>query len=131
MRKFFIIILLLVTSVTGVFIWQVWQNNREIEPVSHADIQQHFLKSVSWLNTNYSVVENTRNPILWWMIKQAALISENDSLNSIYKKYKKDHLYTNPPNLSTPMFDKFYRPRLPDISLLSNLQDYQIFFFMP
>ena len=129
MRKFFIAFLLLIVLVTSIFFWQVWQNNRQVQPVSHADINQHFLRSVTWLNSNYSNIENTQNPILWWMIKQAALISGNDSLNTIYKKYKKDHLDVHPPNFSTPMFDSFYRPRLPDISLLSNLQDYQIFFF--
>lgn len=129
MKKIFIAFLLLAVSVTSIFFLQVWQNNRQVQPASHADINQHFLRSVTWLNSNYSNIENTQNPILWWMIKQAALTSGNDTLDNIYKKYKKNHLDVNPPNLSTPMFDKFYRPRLPDISLLSNLQPYHIFFF--
>lgn len=129
MKKIFIAFLLIVLSVTGVFFWQVWQNNRHTVPASNADIERHFLKSVSWLNSNYSSIENIKNPILWWMIKQAALTSRNDSLKTIYKKYKRDHLDVNPPNLSTPMFDSFYRPRLPDIGALSSLHDYQIFFF--
>lgn len=63
------------------------------------------------------------------MIKQAALTSGNDSLNSIYKTYKKNHLDTKPTNLSTPMFDTLYRPRMPEISTFSSLHDYQVFFF--
>ena len=34
-----------------------------------------------------------------------------------------------PANLLTPLFDKFYRPNVPDIVLLSSLQDYKIFLF--
>jgi hypothetical protein len=110
-------------------LWQVWQNNRETDPVSNQQIKQHFTQSVSWLNDNYTSVENIENPILWWMIKQAALNSDNDTLNKIYLMYKKNHLVGKPANLSTPMFDRFYHPKIPDISLLGNLNDYQLFFF--
>lgn len=129
MKKTLLAVLLLFFAVTSVFIWQVWQNNRHIKPVSQVEIQRHFLRSVDWLKTNYTDVESITNPILWWMVKQAAQTSKNDSLKTIYKKYKRDHLDINPPNLSTPMFDSFYHPRLPDISSLSILHDYQIFFF--
>ena len=129
MKKIFIIFLLIASVLTITFFWQVWQNNREIQVVPVSEIEHAFINSINWLDTNYANIENTENPILWWMIKQAALASNNDSLNRIYNKYKKGHLDIAPPNLSTPMFDKFYRPRVPDISLLSNLYDYQIFFF--
>jgi len=112
-----------------VFSWSVLQNNRNIEVVTPEDIQKHFEKSVSWLEANYSSVENTANPILWWMIKQAAITSNNETLNEIYFKYKTDHLDNNPPNLSTPMFNQYFRPKLPDISVFSKLYDYQTFFF--
>jgi hypothetical protein len=129
MKKFIFILLLLTFSALSIFFWQVWQTNQQIEPVSHAKIQQHFLKSISWLDSNYTGIENIQNPILWWMIKQAAQTSGNRSLQDIFNKYKKNHLDTSPANLSTPMFNELYRPRLPDISQLSVLHDYQIFFF--
>ncbi len=129
MKKIIFILLLLLFAAVSIFFWQVWQNNHQINPVPHAKIQQHFLRSVSWLDANYATIENIQNPILWWMIKQAALTSGNNSLNRIFETYKKNHLDANPPNLSTPMFDKFYRPRLPDISQFSALRDYQTFFF--
>lgn len=129
MKKILVLVSIIILTAICFFLWQVWQNNRDIEPVKHTEIKQHFVKSVSWLETNYSSVENIQNPILWWMIKQAAEVSADSSLNSIYSIYKKQHLDTNPPNLSTPMFDKFYQPRMPDISYLSNLHDYQLFFF--
>lgn len=127
MKKIVYSLLLIVLLSLGSFFWQVWQNNRNIDPVSASIIQQHFERSVSWLENSYSSVENTPNPILWWMINQAAVSSNNATLKDIYSKYKKDHLDKNPPDLWTSMFDKFYHPRVPDISLLSQLQDYQIF----
>lgn len=112
-----------------IFFWNVWQNNISIAPVTYADVQPHFNKSVTWLKQNYTRIENTKNPILWWMIKQASVASDDPTLKNIYTRYKKDHIDTHAPNLSTPMFNKLYRPRVPDISMLLQLRDYQIFFF--
>jgi len=112
-----------------IFSWSVLQNNRDIESATPEYIQKHFDKSVSWLENNYSSVEDTTNPILWWMVKQAAIRSNNETLNKIYFKYKTEHLDNKPPNLSTPMFNQYFRPKLPDISAFSKLYDYQTFFF--
>lgn len=84
---------------------------------------------MGWLVTNYTEIENIQNPILWWMIKQAAFNSNDTNLNTIFTTYKKEHLDRQTANLSTPMFDKFYRPSVPDITQLSSLQDYQVFFY--
>jgi len=111
------------------FFWRVWQNNIGTDTPSHAEIKQHFEQSVNWLKLNYNDVENIRNPILWWMIKQAATNSNDKTLNDIFINYKKTHLDTRPPNFSTPMFDKFYRPRMPGIEQFSKLHPYQTFFF--
>ena len=111
------------------FTWQVWQNNRSVTPPGSAEINEHFEQSVSWLDSNYSSIENIQNPILWWMIKQAASNSNDATLKSIYSKYKNNHLDMKPANLSTPMFNELYRPRVPDITAFSHLADYQTFFF--
>lgn len=129
MKKLFALVLSVTIAIACLFFWQVWKNNQHTETVSHNVIQQHFVKAIAWLENNYKDVENIQNPILWWMIKQAAEVSENQNLTAIYTQYKNQHLDKNPPNLSTPMFDKLYRPNMPDITLLSRLQDYQIFFF--
>jgi hypothetical protein len=131
MKVFTRLLLVTIFVIFSFLFWQVWQNNKSVQPASQAELENHFNRAVSWLDSNYSKIENIKNPILWWMIKQSADNSGNISLNNIYLKYKKDHLDTEPPNLSTPMFDKFYRPVMPDVSLFTDagLQDYQIFFF--
>ncbi len=125
----FRVLLFLLISGSLIFGWQVWKNNRSVSQASYTEINRHFDKSVKWLDSTYPALENTQNPILWWMLKQAAENSNNETLKNIYTKYKKNHLDIKPPNFSTPMFDKFYRPRLPDISAFSKLADYQTFFF--
>jgi len=129
MKKLLYVVAVLAVLLSLFLGWNIWQNNRDIPPPSQAEIQQHFNLSTDWLKQNYTDIENIQNPILWWMIKQAAINSNNETLQKIFSKYKKEHLDTSPPNLSSPMFDKFYRPRMPDILALSGLRDYQIFFF--
>ncbi|MCG6937877.1 MAG: hypothetical protein LJE83_06840 [Gammaproteobacteria bacterium] len=129
MKKILLFVLLITITAVSILLSLVWKNNQVIKPVSRSEIEYHFVKSVSWLESNYNDVENIHNPVLWWMIKQAATISDDDNLKNVYSTYKKQHLDTKPANLSTPMFDELYRPHMPDITLLSDLQPYQIFFF--
>ncbi len=129
MKKLLYSFILLTLTLLVYFNWQVWENNRDVVPLSQAEIKQHFDRSVDWLESNYSSIENVQNPILWWMMKQAGLNSNNERLKAVFSKYKKEHLDKMPSNLSTPMFDKFYRPNMPDVTLLSGLRDYQLFFF--
>ena len=129
MKKILYLGVLLMTFLFFSLAWYVWKNNRDVVPPSQAEIKQHYDRSVDWVISNYSNIEDVRNPILWWMIKQAGLNTNNKSLKNIFSKYKKEHLDKMPANLSTPMFDKFYRPNVPDIVLLSSLRDYQLFFF--
>lgn len=63
------------------------------------------------------------------MVRQAAITSQNTDLKNLYARYKKDHIDSQPYNLSTPMFNELYRPRVPDISVFSNIHDYQLFIF--
>ncbi|MDT8283112.1 MAG: hypothetical protein RQ982_09955 [Gammaproteobacteria bacterium] len=128
-KKLLVSLSLLLLLLFILFFWQVWQNNKNADAVTAADIQPHFDNAVSWLNTNYQHIEHIQNPILWWMINQASIATGDEALKNIYDTYKKEHIDSQPPNLSTPMFDQFYRPRVPDISVLRPLQDYQIFFF--
>ena len=129
MKKLFSVIILLTILLFVYLCWNFWQNNHDITPPSQAEIKQNFDRSVGWLSSNYGKIENIHNSILWWMIKQAGLNSNDDALKDIFEKYKKEHLDKNLPNFSTPMFDKFYRPKMPDVTLLSSIRDYQKFFF--
>jgi hypothetical protein len=129
MKRLLLIIFSLAALALFIIFWQIWQNNRETGPATYQDIKLHFDRSVSWLESSYGSLENTDNPILWWMIKEAASNSGDITLDKIYSTYKANHLDNRSANLSTPMFDKFYRPKLPDLSLLRGLRDYQLFFF--
>ncbi len=128
LKKLFYISLLLAAIIGIFFAWQVWNNNRNTDAVPVTDIKHHFNRSVQWLQDSYPAIENTQNPILWWMIKQAAEASGDKRLHNIYTRYKQEHLDPQPNDLWTPMFNELYRPRVPERFLLPELADYQLFF---
>ena len=129
MKKLFRFLILLLLVLLAGFFWQVYQNNQNAQLPQKSEIDSRLGKAISWLENNYSKIENRSNPILWWMIKQAAENTDNSRLQKIYKTYKKNHLDRQAKNLSSPMFYEYYRPRMPDISEFRGLDDYQVLFF--
>lgn len=127
-KRVLYVLLFIFIILGGLFFWQKWLNNRDIPAIDSVVIEQHFNQSVAWLDHNYSEQENVKNPILWWMIKQASISSGNATLKNIYSRYKKKHLDPQAGNIWTPMFDELYRPRFPDPVLLPKMEDYQLFF---
>jgi hypothetical protein len=126
-KKSLTVLLCLVLMCIALYLFLLWQNNKTTAAVSHAEINRHFEKAIDWLETHYSKVEHSGNPILWWMVRQASENSNNPRLTKIYKKYLKDHIDGQPTSLSSPMFDEYFQYTLPDVSLLSSLDEYQVF----
>ncbi len=110
MKKFIAFNLLLLIIFTCLFAWQVVLNNGTAEPLRRADIKPQFDHAVQWLDRNYSVVEHIDNPILWWMIGQAAKNTADVKLTHIYHTYVSQHEDNHAPGLWTPMFHEGYRP---------------------
>ena len=77
------LLVLLIITAAFLFGWRVWQNNRLVTPVTTADINNHLDRSVAWLDSNYAILENTKNPILWWRLKQEASNANNKTLANI------------------------------------------------
>lgn len=64
MKKLLYSFILLTLTLLVYFNWQVWENNRDVVPLSQAEIKQHFDRSVDWLESNYSSIENIQTPII-------------------------------------------------------------------
>lgn len=106
----------------------VYNNNIDTAQPSRETLNSALDKATSWLHQNKSAIMANHNPALWWMLKEASLISDNEKLKTTYKNYKYSYLDLVPNNVWTPYFDEHYTPPLPDISFLIKLHDYQLFF---
>lgn len=108
--------------------YNFYQNNRQVNRPDQNEITRALDKSIDWLHENRNTIETTHNPALWWMLKEASEIADNTELTAIYHGYKTSYLDRMPVNIWTPYFQKYYKPRVPDILSLQNFRDYQIFF---
>ncbi len=106
----------------------VYQNNKTTSSPTKTELQSSLDNAVEWLYINEQTIMRNHNPALWWMLKEAADISDRKRLKAFYQKYKSKHLDRTPDNLWTSFFKSYYKPHVPDITELMRLADYQIFF---
>jgi len=106
----------------------IYNNNIDTAPASRDALKKALDSSVAWLQQNRLSIISDHNSALWWMIKEAASISDDAGLKKIYTDYKYSFLDLTPNNIWTPYFDDHYTPVIDDISRFDSLHEYQLFF---
>ncbi len=106
----------------------VVDNNFGAAKISRKNIQISFNDAVSWVKHNRHQIEKTNNPMLWWMLGEAVIISKNDDLEKIFTENK----HNNFEKLThSPWSYLFFKSR-PNLSLnearLFSLPDYNLHF---
>lgn len=66
----------------------VLHNNYGDTKVSDKDIQLVFNDAVDWIKQHKHQIKHTHNPMLWWMIAEAASISNNTDLKEVFEEYR-------------------------------------------
>jgi hypothetical protein len=121
-KKLFVVLVLLpVLAYAG--LW--WDNNRDRGPLPAAKVDLHFDRAVSWLHFSQRQALESNNPILWWMIGEAAAVSGDQRLQQLYSKAK--HKWDG--GVWQAYFDENYRvPTRYPIEQLISLPDYNLHF---
>jgi len=107
----------------------VWDNNRQVEPLSRAEINRSLASSIEWLEENEEEILNENNPMLWWMIGQSATLTKDRRLQVLFSKYESRYLNRRQNNLWLPLFvDNVWVPvRYEDIALYPYYNKYFIY----
>ena len=104
MKKLVKLIIGIMVIVIGTYLFLVWQNNKEAEHPSEAEIRTSFEKSIGWLEANRTEILASTNSMLWWMIKESADLTNDPRLVTLYDKYKENILDKYPRNVWRPIF---------------------------
>ena len=104
MKKLAKLITGMMVVVIGIYLFLVWQNNKEATYPSEAEIRTSFEKSIGWLQANRTEILASTNSMLWWMIKESADLTNDPRLVEIYVKYKENILDKHPRNVWRPIF---------------------------
>lgn len=115
MKRIFLIVFILSISLFVVLGYAVWLNNRPVREISQNEIKTSFNKSIEWLLKNKTNILQSKNHLLWWMIYESALITEDERLVGLSEEYKHimktryansiwNHLFDKKSNISIDLF---------------------------
>jgi hypothetical protein len=106
MRLYVIFFLLLFFFSLGLCVaWKLWKNNHTVSFPEQQKIEASFILGVAWLEKNHDTILADENPMLWWMIKRSAELTQNSTLLQFYAEYKQRYLDSNPRNVWAYLFE--------------------------
>lgn len=105
MRRSFILIASLCVLVVLYAGYELWQNNRLVEPPSQKLIPQSLENGIHWLVANREIYLSQDNAMLWWFVKESAEITRDERLYVLFSEYKKHYLDPHPENVWWHLFD--------------------------
>lgn len=117
-------LLLLIATYAG---YQLWLNNRSVDPPSPQMLHGSLDRAVHWLVQNRQTVLDQNNSMLWWFIKESVLVTGDASLQSLFYEYKRRYIDAHPENVWGHLFDPQSRAVVA-MHGLEHLPDYNLYF---
>lgn len=105
MKKLFWGLLLVITLSASLFYgYRLWQNNR-LTTVMDLDERRAVLENgIRWLDNNRDKILDQANPMLWYMVQNAARINGDERLKALFSSYEERYLSNNYDNLWRTLF---------------------------
>lgn len=108
-------------------VYQLWQNNKDVEYPDKARIKESLNLGISWLEGHREELLAERNPMLWWMVQKSAEVGSNPVLTKLFWEYKARYLDQNPMSVWSHLFFLNASVSL-DEAKLQEFPDYNMFF---
>ena len=105
---------------------QLWFNNIQEPTPDKIGLEERFSSATQWLIQHKDEIINEQNPILWWMVKQAASKTHDKNLNQIFFEYEKKYLLPHQNNAWIAIFNPEKSTAI-NSAELSHLPDYNQF----
>jgi len=95
-------LLLCLVVVAGV---AVWWNNRAVPAPDEAALAASLERRIAWLDTGAGEILREPNPMLWWMVREAARRTDDSRLSQLFARYEGQYL-THGGNMWAHLFDE-------------------------
>jgi len=82
----------------------VWKNNASVTAPEPAELEATLENAIQWMEQNRDSVLTVGNPMLWYMIQQAADVSGDRRLQRLFTDYEQRYLKERHDNLWRPLF---------------------------
>ena len=87
-----------------VYAYLAWTNNKPVTAPHQAQLQTTLENSIHWLEKNREKILVESNPMLWYMIQQAADVSGDKRLQQLFAGYEQRYLDKRGNNPWRPLF---------------------------
>lgn len=88
MKKTIRIFLLLLLLPVVLYLWGVFNNNRDLPMPDRSQLASHRESAINWLLQHKERILNDHNAMLWWMVNEAAKVSKDARLEMLVNEYK-------------------------------------------
>jgi hypothetical protein len=126
MKKTGFFIALVTVVFISVYLFAVYENNKQVDVIDEQVYVVHLEKSIGWLQNNRQAILNENNAMLWWMIYEAHKISNDPRLAELLQQYFENYSSIKS-SLWGPLFDGYRRSNIDSFSML-NLPYYNKYF---
>ena len=103
MRKIFRGVGFIIVLLFLAYAYETWENNKSVKEPDQVQIQATLEKAIVWLEQNHDKVLADANSVLWNMIRQAAEITNDQRLKSLFAAYELRYLEDRR-NIWRPLF---------------------------
>lgn len=106
----------------------MWRNNAYSAVADRASLQLSLTRSIDWLESNQDALVEKNNPVLWWMLHEAGVLTGNQRLRAMLQRYREKWLDPDPFALWRPMFEPDAYVGQPVVEELPDAEPYQLLF---
>lgn len=104
MRKFLRGIGFIILLLALLYGYLIWKNSASVTTPVQPELATALENSIQWLEQNRDSVLSASNPMLWYMVQQAANISSDQRLQRLFADYEQRYLKNRSTNLWRPLF---------------------------
>ena len=118
MKKLFWGVLTVILLAISLFYgYRLWQNNRLTTVMDLEERRAVLENGIRWLEDNRQLILDQANPMLWYMLQNAAAINGDKRLKALFSSYEERYLKNNYDNLWRTLFypDTWVSVRYEDI----------------
>lgn len=86
-KKIILLSIILIVLISGLYIFGVYKNNRDVLLPENTELKQRLEKSIIWLVNHEDKIVTQTNPMLWWMLYEVQKISPDARIEKLLQVY--------------------------------------------
>lgn len=87
LKKISLLMAVIVMMLPAMYLYGVYQNNRDVPLPEISEMQQQYEQSIQWLVNHEGGILSQNNPMIWWMLYEVQKISPDERIEKLIDTY--------------------------------------------